>query len=67
MKKVIGIGVILQTPALKLLLQRKWGQAQLFICKAKCMGRVARVAVGGEIYHVINRANNRTQIFHTDG
>ena len=28
------------------------------------MGRVARVAVGGEIYHVINRAAARLQIFN---
>ncbi len=30
------------------------------------MPRVARVDVGGEIYHVINRANGRMQIFDTD-
>ncbi|KKW44392.1 hypothetical protein A3J11_00740 [Candidatus Kaiserbacteria bacterium RIFCSPLOWO2_02_FULL_55_12] len=30
------------------------------------MPRVARVDVGGEIYHVINRANGRLQIFDTD-
>ncbi|MEK7118214.1 MAG: transposase, partial [Patescibacteria group bacterium] len=28
------------------------------------MPRLARVDVGGEIYHVINRANGRMQIFH---
>lgn len=31
------------------------------------MSRVERVDVGGEIYHVINRANARVQIFYTDG
>ena len=31
------------------------------------MPRPARVDVGGEIYHVINRANGRFQIFDTDG
>lgn len=30
------------------------------------MPRIARVDVGGEIYHVINRANGRLQIFNTD-
>ena len=30
------------------------------------MPRMNRLAVGGVIYHVINRANNRAQIFHTD-
>ena len=30
------------------------------------MPRVARVDVGGEIYHVINRANGRLQIFNSD-
>lgn len=30
------------------------------------MPRVARVDVGDEIYHVINRANGRLQIFNTD-
>lgn len=30
------------------------------------MPRVARVDVGGEIYHVINRANGRLQIFDSD-
>ncbi|MBP9759950.1 MAG: transposase, partial [Candidatus Pacebacteria bacterium] len=30
------------------------------------MPRLARVDVGGEIYHVINRANGRMQIFDTD-
>ncbi len=29
------------------------------------MPRTSRVAVGGEIYHVINRANGRLQIFNT--
>jgi len=29
------------------------------------MPRLARVDIGNEIYHVINRANGRTQIFHT--
>ncbi len=29
------------------------------------MGRVARVAVGGEAYHIINRATARLQIFST--
>jgi len=29
------------------------------------MPRVNRVDVGGEIYHVINRANARMQIFYT--
>ena len=28
------------------------------------MPRNARVDVGGEIYHVINRANGRMEIFH---
>jgi len=28
-----------------------------------CMGRVPRVDIGGEVYHVINRANARLQIF----
>ncbi len=32
----------------------------------KPMPRSARVDVGGEIYHVINRANGRFQIFNTD-
>ena len=30
------------------------------------MTRLARVDVGGEIYHVINRANGRMQIFNTE-
>ncbi len=30
------------------------------------MGRAPRVDIGGEVYHVINRANNRMQIFHND-
>lgn len=30
------------------------------------MPRMSRVAVGDTVYHVINRANNRTQIFNTD-
>ena len=30
------------------------------------MPRNARVDVGGEIYHVINRANGRLQIFDKD-
>jgi putative transposase len=30
------------------------------------MPRVARVAVGGEVYHCINRANGRVTIFNTD-
>ena len=30
------------------------------------MPRVGRVDVGGEIYHVINRANGRLQIFNTE-
>jgi len=30
------------------------------------MPRNARVDVGGEIYHVINRANGRLQIFNKD-
>ena len=30
------------------------------------MPRVARVDVGEEVYHVINRANGRLQIFNTD-
>ena len=30
------------------------------------MPRIARVAVGDTIYHVINRANGRISIFHTD-
>ncbi|MSU74708.1 transposase [Candidatus Kaiserbacteria bacterium] len=30
------------------------------------MPRSARVDVGGEIYHVINRANGRLQVFNTD-
>lgn len=29
------------------------------------MPRIARVDIGGEIYHVINRANGRLQIFNT--
>src|SRR3989344_2617716 len=32
----------------------------------KTMPRSARVDIGGEIYHVINRANGRLQIFNTD-
>ncbi|MBP9842487.1 MAG: transposase [Candidatus Pacebacteria bacterium] len=30
------------------------------------MPRMSRVAVGNIVYHVINRANGRAQIFHTD-
>lgn len=30
------------------------------------MPRIARVAVGGEVYHCINRANGRATIFSTD-
>jgi len=30
------------------------------------MPRNARVDVGGEIYHIINRANGRLQIFNKD-
>ncbi len=30
------------------------------------MGRAPRVDIGGEVYHIINRANNRTQIFKSD-
>lgn len=30
------------------------------------MPRAPRIDVGNEFYHVINRANNRTQIFHND-
>ena len=30
------------------------------------MPRSARVDVGGEVYHVINRTNGRLQIFNTD-
>ena len=30
------------------------------------MGRPPRIDVGGEIYHVINRGNERNTIFHTD-
>jgi putative transposase len=30
------------------------------------MPRMSRVAVGGEVYHVLNRANGRATIFHTD-
>ncbi|TSC62863.1 MAG: putative transposase [Parcubacteria group bacterium Gr01-1014_48] len=30
------------------------------------MPRIARVAVGNMLYHVINRANGRAQIFYTD-
>lgn len=30
------------------------------------MPRMARVAVGDVVYHVINRANGRAQIFHTE-
>ena len=30
------------------------------------MARQARVAVGGVVYHIINRANGREQIFSTD-
>ena len=30
------------------------------------MARKPRIDVGGEIYHVINRANGRSQIFHDD-
>ncbi|MBI2476180.1 MAG: transposase [Candidatus Taylorbacteria bacterium] len=29
------------------------------------MGRAPRVDVGGEVYHIINRANGRQTIFHT--
>lgn len=31
------------------------------------MGRVPRVDIGGEVYHVINRANGRGKIFDTPG
>lgn len=31
-----------------------------------CMARVARVDVGGEVYHVLNRAVGRLQIFNRD-
>ena len=31
------------------------------------MGRAPRIDVAGEIYHVINRGNNRQAIFHDDG
>ena len=30
------------------------------------MPRIVRVAVGGEVYHCINRSNGRVPIFHTD-
>ena len=30
------------------------------------MPRTERVAVGGDIYHIINRANARVQIFDTE-
>ncbi len=30
------------------------------------MPRVARVAVGGVVYHCINRSNGRVTIFNTD-
>ena len=30
------------------------------------MGRALRTDVGGEIYHILNRANARTKIFNTD-
>ncbi len=30
------------------------------------MPRQARVSVADVVYHVINRANGRSQIFHTD-
>jgi hypothetical protein len=30
------------------------------------MPRIARVAVGDVLYHVINRSNGRVQIFDTD-
>jgi putative transposase len=30
------------------------------------MPRVQRVDVGGEVYHVLNRANARVQIFDND-
>ena len=31
------------------------------------MPRTARASVGGYCYHVINRGNGRTQVFHADG
>jgi putative transposase len=31
------------------------------------MGRALRAAVGGMVYHVLNRANGRATLFHKDG
>ena len=31
------------------------------------MGRPLRVAAGGDVYHVLNRANARLRVFHKDG
>ena len=31
------------------------------------MGRLHRVALGGYVYHVLNRANGRLPIFQKDG
>ena len=35
-------------------------------CHNLSMSRQARVSVADVVYHVINRANGRFQIFHTD-
>ena len=35
-------------------------------CNINTAPRLARVDVGGEVYHVINRANGRMQIFDTE-
>ena len=37
-----------------------------FSCHNIVMPRVARVSVGGMVYHVINRSNGRVQIFDSD-
>jgi len=31
------------------------------------MGRPLRAALGGYVYHILNRANARSRIFHKDG
>jgi putative transposase len=31
------------------------------------MGRPLRVSPGGYVYHVLNRSNGRSTIFHNDG
>jgi len=40
----------------------KWGQPP-FTLGLQLMPRINRVDVGGEVYHVLNRANARVQIF----